>query len=100
MQQIARRRNAVSGALCFLNINDVQSEGEKIMTKTVSVEGMMCQHCVKHVHDALVKVPGVSSADVSLEEKKARVECEASVSDDALKAAVVDAGYEVTGIEG
>ena len=38
--------------------------------------------------------------EVSLEEKKARVECGASVSDDALRAAVVDAGYEVTGIEG
>ena len=90
----------IRGGIVLPEYNDVQSEGEKIMTKTVSVEGMMCQHCVKHVHDALVKVPGVSSADVSLQEKKARVECGASVSDDALRAAVVDAGYEVTGIEG
>ena len=88
------------GSIELPEYNDVQSEGEKTMTKIVSVEGMMCQHCVKHVHDALVKVPGVSSADVSLEEKNARVECEASVSDEALKAAVADAGYEVTGIEG
>ena len=70
------------------------------MTKIINVEGMMCQHCVKHVHDALVKVAGVKNADVSLENKNARVECADSVSDEALKAAVSDAGYEVTGIEG
>ena len=76
------------------------SEGEKIMVKTLNVEGMMCQHCVKHVHDAIVKVAGVKGVDVSLEKKNAAVECEESVSDDTLKAAVAEAGYEVTGIEG
>ena len=70
------------------------------MIKTLNVEGMMCQHCVKHVNDALQKVDGVRSVSVSLEEKTARVECSETVSDEALKAAVVDAGYEVSGIEG
>ena len=99
--------NAVEKAEC--NISDIgvndrigedSPEGEDVMTKIINVEGMMCQHCVKHVHDALVKVAGVKNADVSLENKNARVECADSVSDEALKAAVSDAGYEVTGIEG
>ena len=81
-------------------LSDDNKKGEKIMVKTVNVEGMMCQHCVKHVHDALVKVEGVKNADVSLENKCAKVEYEGNVTDDALKAAVTDAGYEVTGIEG
>lgn len=82
------------------NNDELSSEGEGIMVKTVNIEGMMCQHCVKHVHDALSAVKGVKSADVSLESKNAKVECDSSVSDDSLKAAVKEAGYEVTGIEG
>ncbi len=68
------------------------------MTKTISIEGMMCQHCVKHVTDALNKLEGVT-AQVSLENKNAVCQVSGAVTDDALKAAVVDAGYEVTGIQ-
>ena len=75
-------------------------EGEKMMTRKVDVEGMMCQHCVKHVREALEKVSGVESVEVSLEGKAATVVCGPQTSDDALRKAVADAGYEVTGIEG
>lgn len=68
------------------------------MTKTIQIEGMMCQHCVKHVTDALNKLEGVS-ATVSLENKNAVCQISGAVTDDVLKAAVVDAGYEVTGIQ-
>ncbi len=67
------------------------------MTKTISIEGMMCPHCVKHVTDALNKLEGVTAA-VSLENKNAVCEITGSVTDEQLKAAVTDAGYEVTGI--
>lgn len=66
------------------------------MKKVLSVEGMMCQNCVKHVTRALQTVPGVASVTVSLEKKNAVVECDTSVTGEALKAAVTDAGYEVT----
>ena len=69
------------------------------MKKELSIEGMMCQHCVKHVADALKAVPGASDVTVSLEEKNAVLSVAESVSDDTLKAAVTDAGYEVTGIK-
>ena len=68
------------------------------MTKTINIEGMMCQHCVKHVTDALNKLPGVT-AQVSLENKNAVCTVDTSVTDDTLRAAVVDAGYEVTIIQ-
>ena len=64
------------------------------MKKTILVDGMMCQHCVKHVHDALAKVDGVKEAEVSLENKTAVVELQKEVSDEVLLAAVRDAGYE------
>ncbi len=67
------------------------------MKKTLSVEGMSCNHCVMHVREALVGVPGVTSAQVDLAKKQAIVEG-ANFDDEALKAAVADAGYEVVAV--
>ena len=68
------------------------------MTKTIHIEGMMCPHCVRHATEALNKLEGVSAV-VSLEQKNAVCTISGEVSDEALKAAIVNAGYEVTGIE-
>ena len=68
------------------------------MKKTIQIEGMMCNHCTAHVEKALGAVAGVSSAKADLENKCAAVELTQDVADDVLKAAVVEAGYEVTGI--
>ena len=67
---------------------------DRTMTKTLNVTGMMCQHCVAHVKKALEGVDGVSAVDVNLEAGTATVEAADSVADDALVAAVVEAGYE------
>ena len=67
---------------------------EPTMTKTLNVTGMMCQHCVAHVKKALEGVDGVSSVDVNLEAGTATVEAADTVTDEALVAAVVEAGYE------
>ena len=73
--------------------------GGNVMKKIVHVEGMMCQNCVKHVTRALQGVPGVQDVAVSLEDKRAAVTADASVTDAALTAAVTEEGYEVTGVE-
>lgn len=75
-----------------------KNKGEYIMQKTISIEGMMCMHCVKHVNEALSKVDGVSLVEVSLENKNAIVTLTKVVSDSALKAAVETEGYDVTEI--
>ena len=75
-----------------------KNKGEYIMKKTISIEGMMCMHCVKHVKDALTTIDGVSSADVSLESKNAIVTLTSPVDDSILKSAVENAGYDVTEI--
>ena len=67
---------------------------ESIMEKTLHVEGMMCQNCVKHVKKALEAVEGVTAANVDLDEKSAVVELSAEVPDETLVAAVVEEGYE------
>ena len=68
------------------------------MEKIVNIEGMMCQHCVAHVDKALNAIDGVS-AQVSLEDKRAVCTLTKEVSDEALKAAVEEAGYQVTSIQ-
>lgn len=68
------------------------------MKKVITVEGMMCGHCTGRVQKALEAVEGVAGVAMSLEDKTATVELTAEVADDVLTAAVVDAGYEVTGI--
>ncbi len=73
-----------------------ESRKEATMTKTLNVTGMMCQHCVMHVTKALEGVPGVSAVDVSLEAGTATVEAAEGVADDALVAAVAEAGYEAS----
>ena len=62
---------------------------------TFAVNGMMCAHCKKRVEDALKAVSGVVSAEADLEKKNVSVETDGSVSEDVLKAAVKEAGYEV-----
>lgn len=73
-------------------------KGENIMNKKMTIEGMSCGHCSARVEKALNGIPGVK-ATVNLEEKTAYIELGGNVSDDTLKKAVEDAGYEVTDIE-
>ena len=64
------------------------------ITHVLTVEGMMCQHCVSHVKKALEGVKGVTAVTVDLDAKTATVEALSSVSSDTLITAVKDAGYE------
>ena len=65
------------------------------MTKTMTIEGMMCKHCAARVEKALNAIDGVTAA-VDLEAKTATVTGEAT--DAVLRKAVEDAGYTVVSI--
>ena len=75
-----------------------EEKGEATMEKVISIEGMACMHCVKHVQEALAAVPGVQEVNVDLEGKSATVSVDGSVTDEALKAAVDGAGYEALSV--
>ncbi|MGN1004233.1 MAG: heavy metal translocating P-type ATPase [Oscillospiraceae bacterium] len=76
--------------------NTPEIKGElKTMEKKVVIEGMMCPHCQAHVDKALNALPGVT-ATVDLESKTATVT--GDVSDEAIKAAISEAGYQVVSI--
>ena len=68
------------------------------MKKTISIEGMTCGNCVRHVTEALNELEGVTSVNVDLAGKKADIDAAESVSDDKLKEAVTEAGYSVTAV--
>ena len=65
----------------------------------VSVEGMMCEHCVKAVKGALEKILGVVSANVSLEQKSAVVRADHALSQEEVTDAIKAEDYEVTSFE-
>ena len=70
---------------------------EKAMTKTLKVEGMMCEHCEARVKKALEAVPGVESAVADHTAGTAVVTLSSPVPDEALRAAVEAQDYKVIG---
>ena len=63
---------------------------------TLKITGMTCDSCAVHVKEALEKVPGAQSADVSYTKGSAKLAVEAGTSSDALTAAVAGLGYRAT----
>ena len=69
------------------------------MEKTLKIEGMRCGHCEMHTKKALEALDGVKNAEVSHKTGTAVVTLEKEISDDVLKKAVADQGYQVTDIQ-
>lgn len=65
------------------------------MTRVLSVPDMSCGHCKATVEKALLVLDGVKQASVDLDAKTVSVEHADSVSEEALRAAVIEAGYSV-----
>lgn len=63
-------------------------------TKTYTVNGMTCAHCVASVTEEVTEVPGVDAVEVALEQGRLTV-TGTDVADEAVRAAVEEAGYAV-----
>jgi copper chaperone CopZ len=59
----------------------------------LTVSGMTCDHCVRHVTDAISNVAGVRSVNVKLTVGLAIIESDLSLDIQVVKDAVVAAGY-------
>ncbi|MCI6087132.1 MAG: heavy metal translocating P-type ATPase [Selenomonas sp.] len=77
-----------------VSTNEPEKEAET-MEKTLKIEGMMCAHCQKHVHDALAKMDGVTDVTVDLEGGKADVKATRDIPQDEFAKVITDAGYEL-----
>lgn len=65
------------------------------MTATYTVKGMTCGHCVSSVQEEVGAVPGVTGVRVDLATGTVVVEGDAADDQDAITAAVEEAGYQV-----
>ncbi|HEV7759850.1 MAG TPA: heavy-metal-associated domain-containing protein [Acidimicrobiales bacterium] len=63
---------------------------------TYTVDGMSCDHCVAAVTTELTALPGVTGVAVDLAAGRVRVVSDAPLDESAVRAAVDEAGYEVT----
>ena len=63
-------------------------------SSTYSVSGMTCAHCVLSVREEVAEIPGVTAVDVDLASGRLTVTGD-NVRDEAIRAAVAEAGYEV-----
>ena len=82
-----------------IKIKSTAEKETKPMKKTLKIEGMMCGHCEMHTKKALEALDGVTKAEVSHKTGTAVVTLGKEVSDEVLKKAVADQGYEVTDIQ-
>ena len=64
-------------------------------SRSYTVTGMTCAHCVSSVTEEVQEIPGVESVDVVLETGALTVSSSRPVDDDAVKAAVEEAGYQL-----
>lgn len=94
--------------LNLLNLQDTRKDRkrkrknkqeDKRMTKTMKIEGMMCQHCEARVKKCLEALEGVESAEVSHESGTAVVTLTSDVTDETLKTTVEAQDYKVLGME-
>ena len=89
-----------------LNLTDIYDKNkryrikeDKVMTKTMKIEGMMCGHCEARVKKSLEALDQVQEAGVSHETGTAVVTLKADVDDSVLKKTVEDQDYKVTSIQ-
>jgi Cu+-exporting ATPase len=82
---------------CDIKVNK-KIEEVKIM-KTISIEGMQCNHCKMSVEKALNSIEGITSVEVNLENKNAVIEYSKEIENDKIKSVIEDAGFEVIDIK-
>ncbi|MDV6343857.1 MULTISPECIES: heavy-metal-associated domain-containing protein [unclassified Nitrosomonas] len=66
-----------------------------MQTTIINIKGMTCMGCVRSIKNVLEKIPGVSGAEVSLEDAQVTIEYDAAITGiDQFKQAIEEAGFE------
>ncbi len=68
-------------------------------TTVITVTGMMCPHCERHMSEALLALPGVTDCTASHKENSVTIQSTESLSEDILRSTVEKAGYQYGGIK-
>ncbi len=91
--------NALRLKMFKSSLDNEKKEIIKTMKKSITVNGMSCNHCKMSVEKVLNNLHGVSNAEVNLEQKLATADVTESVTDEMITAAITDAGFEVIEIK-
>ncbi|MBQ5475473.1 MAG: HAD-IC family P-type ATPase, partial [Lachnospiraceae bacterium] len=83
----------------FKDVENKYNNKEDVMTKTVKIEGMMCEHCEARVKKTLEALEGIESATPNHKEDVAVIELSKDVDEEVIKKAIEDQDYKYIGIE-
>ncbi|MFJ3793047.1 heavy-metal-associated domain-containing protein [Kitasatospora sp. NPDC090091] len=86
-----------SNGTCSTTATVEPAVGVTAVTAVYAVAGMTCGHCEQVVGKAVAGLPGVTAVSVDVRGGLVTVSAEAELDDAALRAAIDDAGYELTG---
>lgn len=93
----AAHKEAAPSGPAAADYHSIKQKEEDTMEKTLTIKGMMCAHCQKHVHDALAKMDGVTDVTVDLEGGKANVKASREIPQEDFRKVIEEAGYELVG---
>jgi len=64
----------------------------------ISIDGMSCENCVRHVREALEGLAGVTAVEVNLEAGEAKFQAAGSLSEKLIEETLDEEGYDVTAV--
>lgn len=67
--------------------------------KTISIEGMHCEHCAKKVENTLSSIEGVNKVKVNLSKKEAIIISKSIIDDQTIKDSFKDLDFTITNIK-
>lgn len=90
--------------LILLIISTIKLRKEKKMftknnKKTISIEGMHCEHCAKKVENTLSSLEGVNKVKVNLSKKEAIIISKSIIDDQTIKDSFKDLDFTITNIK-
>lgn len=89
----------VTNALRLRKFKVKFEEEEKMNKKEIIIEGMHCNHCKMAVEKVLNAIDGIDAAQVILEDKKAIIELSKDISNEVIRKAIEEEGFEVKEIK-
>ena len=77
----------------------IKQTEETTMTKTVRIEGMVCEHCEARVKKTLEAIKGIENAEPDRNTNMAVITLSRNVPEDMIRSAVETQGYTFVGME-
>ena len=85
----------VTNALRLKNFKIKYKEENSMISKTIKIDGMQCNHCKMSVEKALNSIEGITKVDVNLENKTATIESQKVIDNNKIKEVIEEAGFKV-----